>query len=100
MHYLIDEREAQHALGRMKTFDPTKGATRTIKDIFQKQPLDPSGRLSIVTFIAMCDPLTMVRQSLNKEALPEEGGILSSAQIPRSTKNKLENMFVEKPGSG
>ena len=111
MQYLIDEKETTHALGRTKTFDPSKGAPQSIAQIFAKLPLDSDGRLSILTFLTMCDPLTMVKNSLG-EQLSGFGGyarpasstgtqqLTGASSLGRGTKNKLENMFVEMPGTG
>jgi len=102
MAFMISEADVQSAVGRLATFDTSKGATQSISDIFSKLNLNDEGKIAVRPFVTMCDPLVMVTAALGDSAPTKsvKGDVRTVAQISTGTITKLQNMFDDATVNG
>ena len=95
MAFLISEADVQAAVGTLATFDPSKGATQSISDIFSRLNVNDEGKIAVRPFVTICDPLVMVTAALGDSAPIQKvkGDVRTVAQISTGTVTKLQNMF-------
>jgi hypothetical protein len=80
--YKLSERDVHTAVGTLAPFNPSKGAKRSVADIFSVLPLDPSGKISVKHFVQLCDPLVIVSVATDAAESKRHQGWLSEQNLP------------------
>lgn len=102
MAFMISEADVQAALGKLATFDTSKGAKKSIPEIFSQLNVDSEGKIAVRPFITICDPLVMVKATLEDSSAAQsvEGDVRTAATISSGTITKLQSMFDDAAAKG